>query len=161
MELRVGRKNGRAAKLKDVNPHMISVHCICHKLALSCTDAKDDANWKFIKEVKTVVTQLWKLFENSPKQLACYLKVQQELKCLQLHEKSRKMVARKLKKACDTRWLSFNSAIQSLYTDLVAVLQTLKQLKQDPDQPTAYGLLKKINKVKFVGGFFNDFFYYI
>ena len=99
-----------------------------------------------------MVTQLWKLFENSPKGLACYLKVQQRLESLQLNnEKSRKMVAKKLKKACDTRWLSFNSAIQSLYADFVAVLQTLKQLKQDPDQPAAYGLLKKINKVKFIG----------
>ena len=148
----VGRKNGLAAKLKEVNPRLISVHCICHNLALACTDAKDDANLKFIKEVETVVTQLWKLFENSPKRLACYLKVQQQLKSLQLSNvKSRKMVAKKLKKACDTRWLSFNSAIQSLYADFVAVLQILKQLKQDPDQPAAYGLLKKINKVKFFG----------
>lgn len=147
----VGRKNGLAAKLKDVNPRLISVHCVCHKLALACTDAKDDGNLKFIKEVETVVTQLWKLFENSPKRLACYLKVQQQLKNLKLsNEKSRKMVAKKLQKACDTRWLSFSSAIQSLYTDLVAVLQTLKQLKQDPGQPAAYGLLK-INKVKFIG----------
>ena len=93
-----------------------------------------------------MVTQLWKLFENSPKRLACYLKAQEQLKNLQLsNEKSRKMVAKKLKKACDTRWLSFNSAIQSLYADLVAVLQTLKQLKKDPGQPAAYGLLKKIN----------------
>lgn len=60
------------------------------------------------------------------------------------------MVAKKLKKACDARWLSFSSAIQSLYTGLVAVLQTLKQLKQDPGQPAACGLLKKINKVKFI-----------
>ena len=148
----VGRKNGLGAKLKDVNPRLISVHCVCHKLALACTDAKDDGNLKFIKEVETVVTQLWKLFENSPKRLACYLKVQQQLKNLKLsNEKSRKMVAKKLKKACDTRWLSFSSAIQSLYADLVAVLQTLKQLKQDPGQPAAYGLLKKINKVKFIG----------
>ena len=148
----VGRKNGLAAKLKDVNPRLISVHCVCHKLALACTDAKDDGNLKFIKEVETVVTQLWKLFENSPKRLACYLKVQQQLKNLKLsNEKSRKMVAKKLQKACDTRWLSFSSAIQSLYTDLVAVLQTLKQLKQVPGQPAAYGLLKKINKVKFIG----------
>ena len=72
----VGKKNGLAAKLKDVNPSLISVHCICHNLALACTDAKDDANLKFIKEVETVVTQLWKLFENSPKRLACYLKAQ-------------------------------------------------------------------------------------
>ena len=61
------------------------------------------------------------------------------------------MVAKKLKKACDTRGLSFSRAIQSLYAHLVAVLQTLKQLKQDPGKPVAYGLLKKINKVKFIG----------
>ncbi|CAH3167419.1 unnamed protein product [Porites lobata] len=74
-----------------------------------------------------------------------------QMKNLKLSNESRKMVTKKLKKACDTRWLSFSSAVQSLYTDLVAVVQTLKQLKQDPNQPAAYGLLKKINKVKFVG----------
>ena len=147
----VGRKNGLAAKLKEVNHRLVSVHCICHNLALACTDAKDDANLKFIKEVETVVTQLWKLFENSPKRLACYLKVQQQMKNLKLSNESRKMVTKKFKKACDTRWLSFSSTVQSLYTDLVAVVQTLKQLKQDPNQPAAYGLLKKINKVKFIG----------
>ena len=147
----VGRRNGLAAKLKEVNHRLVSVHCICHNLALACTDAKDDANLKFIKEVETVVTQLWKLFENSPKRLACYLKVQQQMKNLKLSNESRKMVTKKLKKACDTRWLSFSSTVQSLYTDLVAVVQTLKQLKQDPNQPAAYGLLKKINKVKFIG----------
>ena len=47
----VGRKNGLAAKLKDVNPRLISVHCICHILALACTDAKDDANLK-LKRLK-------------------------------------------------------------------------------------------------------------
>lgn len=43
------------------------------------------------------------------------------------------------------------SAIQSSYADLVAVLQTLKMLKHDSDQPAAYGLLNKINKVKLIG----------
>ena len=147
----VGRRNGLAAKLKEVNHRLVSVHYICHNLALACTDAKDDANLKFIKEVETVVTQLWKLFENSPKRLACYLKVQQQMKNLKLSNESTKMVTKKFKKACDTRWLSFSSTVQSLYTDLVAVVQPLKQLKQDPNQPAAYGLLKKINKVKFIG----------
>lgn len=59
--LMAGNKNGLAAKLKDVHPRLISVHCICHNLALACTDAKDDANLKVTKEVETVVTQLWKL----------------------------------------------------------------------------------------------------
>ena len=34
---------------------------------MSCTDAKDDGNLKFIKEVETVVTQLWKLSEKLTK----------------------------------------------------------------------------------------------
>ena len=64
----VGRKNGLGAKLKDVtDPRLISVYCVCHKLALTCTDAKDGGNLKLIREVETVVTQLWKVFENSPK----------------------------------------------------------------------------------------------
>lgn len=54
----VGRKNGLAAKLKDVNHRLVSVHCICHNLALACKDAKDDANLKFIKQVETVVTTM-------------------------------------------------------------------------------------------------------
>ena len=61
------------------------------------------------------------------------------------------MMTKKLKWACDTRWLSLYSAIQSSYADLVAVLQTLKMLKTDSDQPAAYGLLNKINKVKLIG----------
>ena len=33
-----------------------------------------------IKNVETEVTQLWKTFEKSPKKLAAYLKVQEEMK---------------------------------------------------------------------------------
>jgi len=33
-----------------------------------------------IKNVETEVTQLWKIFEKSPKKLAAYLKVQEEMK---------------------------------------------------------------------------------
>lgn len=33
-----GKKNGVTTKLKELNPVLISVHCICHKLALACTD---------------------------------------------------------------------------------------------------------------------------
>ncbi|CAH3171784.1 unnamed protein product, partial [Porites evermanni] len=32
-----GKKNGVATKLSELNPVLISVHCICHKLALACT----------------------------------------------------------------------------------------------------------------------------
>ena len=57
----VGRKNVLAAKLKDVKPRFSSLYMPQFSFALAWTDAKDDANLKFIKEVETVVTKLWKL----------------------------------------------------------------------------------------------------
>ena len=37
-----GKKNGVATKLKELNPVLISVYCICHKLALACTDTNKE-----------------------------------------------------------------------------------------------------------------------
>jgi hypothetical protein len=35
-------KNGVAGKLKNENPQLINIHCICHKLALACVQSNDD-----------------------------------------------------------------------------------------------------------------------
>lgn len=70
------------------------------------------------------------------------------LKFLVLSEKNKKVVAKKIKKACQTRWLSFD-ATWSIHDDFVAVLQTLRQLK-DIDAVAA-GLLSKIASSKFIG----------
>ena len=69
----------------------MAVHCVCHRLALACTDTKEEL--AVIKEVETKVTQLWKIFENSPKKLAAYLKVQEEMKQLTLGAKATRELA--------------------------------------------------------------------
>ena len=56
----------------------MAVPCACHNLALASTDT--DVDLQVIKNVQTEVTQLWKIFENSPKKLAAYLKEQEEMK---------------------------------------------------------------------------------
>lgn len=56
----------------------MAVPCVCHKLTLASTDT--DVDLQVVKNVQTEVTQLWKIFENSPKKLAAYLKVQEEMK---------------------------------------------------------------------------------
>ena len=38
----IGKNSGVAAQLKGLNPVIINVHCICHKLALACTDTNKD-----------------------------------------------------------------------------------------------------------------------
>ncbi|XP_033725244.1 uncharacterized protein LOC117315209 [Pecten maximus] len=123
---------------------MIYVHCICLKLA--CTDTNKDLNK--IKDAEVEVTQLWKVFDNSPKKLSVYLKIQQEMKAVYLEARISNKISRRLKKACATRWLSFDKAIDAVCFDLPAILQTLRQLKGDP---ACYGLLKKFSKAKKIG----------
>ena len=144
----VGKNNGVAARLKrTVNSRLVSIHCICHRLALACTDTLGDIS--YIKQVQLWLLQLWKLFENSPKKLAVYLKTQMQLKSVTLsNEKSREKAAKRLKKACQTRWLSFNESVQAIILDYPAVLQSLTQLKDE--DAAASGLLTKMNSFKFL-----------
>ena len=68
----VGKNNGVAARLKQTaNSKLVSIHCICHRLALACTDILGDIS--YIKQMQLWPLQLWRLSENSPKKLAVYI----------------------------------------------------------------------------------------
>ena len=149
-----GKKNGVATKLKELNPVLISVHCICHKLALACTDTNKEID--YIKRVEDILRQLWAYFENSPKRLAVLLKMQIEIKkkcSLQLKEKSKQLLVKRMKKACSTRWLSFDRSVAALYQEYEAVLHTLKALDED-GCATAHGLFNRLKEGKFLGVLF-------
>ena len=90
-----GQHSGVASPLEEVHPHLISLHCLCHKLALACTDTSTQI--EYINNVELWLRQVWKLFDNSPKRTAIYLKVQMSLKSLVLSEKNKKVVAKKIK----------------------------------------------------------------
>lgn len=92
--------------------------------------------------------QLWQFFENSPKRMAAYLKVQIDMKNMMLGEEAKKSVGKRLKKACRTRWLSFQAAVDAIVSDYESVLQTLSQMDNDA---TACGLLKKMRSIQFLG----------
>ena len=42
--VRTGTRNGVGAKLKQLNPHFINFHSICHRLALACTDSFENVS---------------------------------------------------------------------------------------------------------------------
>ena len=142
----VGAKGGLATLLKRQNPSLISVHCVCHRLALACADANSEL--KCISDMELTLFQLWKLFHYSPKKLACFTKSLVEYRKMIIVPKSRKKVGKLLKRACKTRWLSFEASIVAVFEDYIPVLQTLNKLESDA---TAFGLLKKMNKVLFLG----------
>ena len=93
-----GSSNGVTPKLKGLNKILLSCHCICQRLELACADASDDVS--LIKDVEANLNHLWKLFENSSKILAAYIKTQEKLGEINLSNKARKVVSRKTKKAC-------------------------------------------------------------
>ena len=145
-----GVKNGLGALLKEDVPQLIPVHCICHRLALSCVDTCKDLHK--IKQIEIEVTQLWRIFDNSPKKLALFIKVQIEIKKLQIDDNKQKKIARRLKKACQTRWLSFGNAVEAVVKDLPSVLQTLRQLKST--DAACNGLFRKFTKAKHIGSLY-------
>ena len=145
----VGERSGVATRLKadERIQSLISVHCVCHKLALACTDTLNDL--ATIKKMQNTLNTLWRLLDNSNKKTAIFLKVQLEVREITLSNKnSQKKIAKKLKKACQTRWLSFNAAVQSAWESFSAIIQFLIKMKDE--DATCQGLLVQMNNVRFL-----------
>ena len=146
----VGTREGLAFKLRRDNPCMITIHCVCHRLALACTDSNEDT--KYIQDVSNILRQTWQHFENSPKRMALLIKVLTNLNHLKVSStKGKRMLAKKLKKACKTRWLSFDKSVEAMKQQYCGVLQTLQKLDSEYSDATAAGLVKKMKNAEFVG----------
>lgn len=143
----VGKKSGVAARLRDLNPVLINIHCVCHRLALSCADSNESIN--YIKNVETILRQLWQLFDNSPKKMAVFLDIQEKMKKIKMGSKARKLVGKRLKKACRTRWLSLEASVKAVFEEYEILLHTLSSLEKN--DAAACGLLKKLKTLKFLG----------
>lgn len=96
----LGKENGVVARLKK-NPgceKMLNIHCICHRLALACSDTGDEI--KFIEEFELTLLQLWKYFKNSSKRLKVYIKTTLQMRDFDnfSNEKKRKVYSEKNKK---------------------------------------------------------------
>lgn len=83
--------------------------------------------------------------------MATYLKVQKAIKLITLGDKASKIIGKRLKKACRTRWLSLEASVRAVYEEFETILQTLNTLEKDNDDAAACGLLKRMRTVKFLG----------
>ena len=142
-----GERTGVAARLKQINSKLINVHCVCHRLALACAGASDET--KYITQVEGVLLQLWKFFAKSPKRTALLVKAQESWRKMKLSEKARSVVAKKVRKACRTRWLSTSNTVDGVYEDFVPTIQAIN-LAGEKDGLATY-LLSKMKSFKFIG----------
>ena len=62
-----GKKRGIAGKfrLDEQCENILNIHCICHWLALACSDTQEKL--KFVKDFELTMLQLWTFFKNTPK----------------------------------------------------------------------------------------------
>lgn len=86
----IGKQDGLSAKLKQLNKGLIATHCVCHRLALACTDT--NSNLRCVGNVETYMLQLWKLFHYSLKRMACFLKHLEGYRSLVLNSSEKKEV---------------------------------------------------------------------
>ncbi|KAK2565586.1 hypothetical protein P5673_010711 [Acropora cervicornis] len=98
--------------------------------------------------MEDTLRQLWAYFEYSPKRLAVLLKMQINIKkcSLQLKEKSKQLLVKRMKKACSTRWLSFDKSVAALYQEYEAL--------DEDGCATAHGLFNRLKEGKFLGVLF-------
>ena len=143
-----GKRSGVGTRLRADNKALINVHCICHRLALACGDANDRI--AYIKEVEKILIQLWSFFHHSAKKSAAYAKAVLTVKDLSVSNGGKKKLKKRFKKACRTRWLSTEKAIEGVYEDYEALVQTLRVFKESGDA-TATGLLQQTSQLKFLG----------
>ena len=102
-----GKTNGVAARLRrTVNPSLINIHCICHRLALACASANDSLS--FLLKVEKILLQLWKYFDNSAKRAAAYPKAVMNLKKVHVRTKKEKKNAQKKVQESLQNPLAFN-----------------------------------------------------
>ena len=141
-----GEHNGVEARLKRVNKVLLNFHYICNRLALACAVTGDSI--KYIVKMESLLKETWKFFENSPKRISIFMKVQTELKDVALTERTKKVVGKNIRKACRTRWLSLQKSMNSVFETYAALLHTFQELKKDA---LAVGMLKKMKTGKFLG----------
>ena len=80
---------------------------------------------KYIRQVEGVLLQLWKFFTTSPKPTFLLVKAQESWRKMKLSERARSVVAKKVRKACRTCWLSTSNTVDGMYEDFVPIIQAI------------------------------------
>ena len=130
-----GSDKGVKGRLLELNPHLIHIHCMAHRLALSTSRAAD------MKNYQEWLTSVFYYFKASPTREEELHEVQTVLdlpvlKCKEIHVHA-------------IRWLSCYEAVSSVFRCLDALISYFHKREASKD-PKAKGLLKKMATTSFI-----------
>jgi len=132
-----GRDKGLTGQLLRINPHLLNIHCIAHRLALCTSQAAEGI--PALKEYQETLTSLFYYFKGSACRTQKLAKVQSILDEPQL----------KVKEIHQVRWLSFYTALETIYRTLDSLLTYFDSAEARKD-PKAVGLYKKMASKHFI-----------
>jgi Domain of unknown function (DUF4371)/hAT family C-terminal dimerisation region len=116
----LGKNEGVAAKLSRVCTYPLIVnHCVAHRLALACKDARKEI--EFYKETELLVKKIYGYFKNSCSRIQQLKEIQELLDCSIL----------KIKRLYEIRWLAWYDAIKNICNSIPALLRIFKDAKND------------------------------
>ena len=107
-----------AAKLSRICTYSLIVnHCVAHRLALACKDAKKKL--RFYEEIKFLVRKIYNYFKNSCSHIQQLQEIQNLLDDPIL----------KIKKLYEIRWLAWYDAIKNVCNSIFTLLRIFKESK--------------------------------
>lgn len=101
----VGVNNGVHSKLKEEVPHLILVRCLCHSLQLAVSAA---AKQFLPRNLEFLIRETYDWFSRSSSRQSLYNELYKTINDGQ--------TPLKIVQACQTRWLSIESAVSRIYT---------------------------------------------
>ena len=137
----VGKHAGVSAKLRELVPSLISVHCAAHRLALAASETALQVSTA--NRFKGIINSLFHYLQQSPARSARFVEVQKALCLPEL----------KLKEAKDVRWLSCSQAVIAVQKNLLPLTIFLISDAEEGDA-TALGLATALQTYEFVAGVF-------
>ena len=139
-----GIHSGVSTQLRHLQPTLISVHCVAHRLALAVVQAAKLISP--VEKIKNYINSLFVYFPGSAKRQG---RLQAAFQALE------NKPALKLRKPLDTRWLACDEAVQVVRKSIQPLSLALQDLAtSDNTDATALGLSCLISKYEFVAGVF-------
>ena len=133
-----GKNNGEGAKLKKINPFMLLMHRVAHKLALASEDAASEV--PYCRKHHSTLKGLYNFFHTSPNHYSVQKEVMQILNDPMVH----------IQQVHTIRWLTMHRAVEAVRKCFPSLLSTLSTIASENDDPVAKGLYDSIRTYKFI-----------
>ena len=134
----VGRVNGVSTQLLSMNPLLVNIHCVAHRLSLASSQAGNLV--KYLTEYQSSVKMVYNFYQYSAVR---YEKIR-ELK------KVMKVQAKNFKKPTSVRWLSTYEAIEAVHSAWGVLVMALEHEAHVLRTTEAKGILTRVNNYKFL-----------